>query len=60
MSRGKALGVMFLIIIAIVVVAVIPVVYDQYTFQKFVDAGCTPIAGNPSGDIWNCPPGVKP
>lgn len=56
----KGAAIVIIVILIIIIVAIAVPLYDQYTFQKFVDAGCTPIAGNPSGDIWSCPPGVNP
>ena len=56
----KGAAIVIIVILIIIIVAIAVPLYDQYTFQKFVDAGCTPIAGNPSGDIWSCPPGVSP
>jgi hypothetical protein len=48
----------YLATIVIVIIVAAIMAYDQMKFQEMVDNGCTPVVGNPSGDIWACPPGV--
>jgi hypothetical protein len=56
----KGVAIVIIVILIILIVTITVPLYDQYTFQRFVDAGCTPLVGNPSGEIWSCPPGVNP